>query len=243
MDMTPFLNYLRINNLLVVYYLSKPLLLPMRSILTLLLVFAVFLTPCCLNAQGAHDANIRFGKVDRSGLIAEYPFSKGITENALRARLEQAGLGKPKSDKGFMSFQAVKWAGLSETQFDVYAKVDAGKGDKLSTVILLVSKGYDNYVSAASDPDISAQLKTFLNSLLPDIRAQQLLADIDVQEDLVRRAEKEYKDADDDGNKLSRERERLDKQISENVSEKQKRADALSVAKARLDQMKTEAKK
>jgi hypothetical protein len=142
-----------------------------------------------------------------------------------------------------MSYQAVKWTDVSATQFDVYAKVDDNKADNLSTIVLLVSKGYDNYISNSSDPEISNKLKAFLNDLLPAIRAEQLTADISTQEDLVRRAERDYKSADDDGNKLSRERERLDKQIAENVSEKQKRADALSVAKARLEQLKSEVKK
>ncbi len=49
---------------------------------------------------------------------------------------------------------------------------------------------------------------------------------------------KEYKDADDDGNKLAREKERLEKQMAENASVKQQRGDALSAAKAKLEQAK-----
>lgn len=212
----------------------------MRLTISFTALVALLLAASALFAQGAHDANIRFGKVDRPGLIAEYPYSKGITENAVRARLEKAGLGRPKSEKGFMSYQAVKWNDISPTQVDVYAKVDAGKGDKQSTVVLLVSKGYDNYVNATSDPDIYAKLKSFLDGLTPDIKATQLLADIGAQEELLKLAEKAYKSSDEDGNRLTRDKEKLEKQIAENNAEKQKRADALSAAKARLEQMKSE---
>ncbi len=186
-------------------------------------------------AQGAQDANIRFGKQDRPGLLITFPYSQGITENALRARLDRAGLGKPKSDKGFMSFQAANWAEIAPGQLDVYAKVDAGKGDKQSTIALLVSKGYDNYVSASNEPAMSAKLKAWLDALLPDIQAQQLAADVRALEEAVARAEKDYKNADDDGNKLAREKEKIEKQLAENASVKQQRADALSAAKAKLD--------
>ncbi len=209
----------------------------MQRIFSVALIFVALLVSPVLRAQGAHDANIRFGKVDRPGIIAEFPYSKGITENALRARFEKVGFSKPKSDKGFMSYQAAKWDEMSATQLDVYAKVDANGKDNQSTVILLVSKGYDNYVSAASDPTMSAKLKAFLDGLAPDIQAGQRLADIGAQEESIRRAEKDFKSADDDGNRLLRDKEKIEKQIAENNTEKQKRGDALNSLKTQLEQM------
>ncbi len=140
--------------------------------------------------QAAQDANIRFGKTDRPGLLITYPYSKGITESAVRARLDRAGLGKAKSDKGFMSFQAASWGEVAPGQLDVYAKVDANREDNQSTIALLVSKGYDNYVSASSDPAINAKLKAWLDALLPDIQAMQRLADVRTMEEALARAEK-----------------------------------------------------
>jgi hypothetical protein len=212
----------------------------MKNIFSCSLLFIALLATTAMHAQGAHDANVHFAKTDRPGIIAEFPYSQGIVENALRARLEAAGIRKPKSEKGFESYQGVSWADMAPGQVDVYTKVD-GK-DNQSTVVLLVSKGYDNYVSASSDPALNAKLKAWLDALLPDIQAGQRVADIGAQEEAVRRAEKAYKDADNDGNKLARDRERIDKELADNTAEKAKRADALNAEKAKLDLMKAQVK-
>ena len=212
----------------------------MKSIFSCCLLFIAIFTATALHAQGAHDANVRFAKTDRPGIIAEFPYSKGIVENALRARLEAAGIRKPKGEKGFDSYQGVSWADMAPGQVDVYTKVD-GK-DNQSTVVLLVSKGYDNYVSASSDPALNAKLKAWLDALLPDIQAGQRLADVGAQEEIVRRAEKAYKDADDEGNKLTRDKERIEKEIADNAAEKGKRGDILNSEKAKLETMKAQVK-
>jgi septal ring factor EnvC (AmiA/AmiB activator) len=109
-------------------------------------------------------------------------------------------------------------------------------------VALLVSTGYDNYVSSVSDPVMSAKLKAFLESMLPDIKASQLQAEIGVQEEAVRDAEKDYKKKDKEGNKQSREKEHLDKDIAENVSDKAKTAETLDAEKEKLENLKDQKK-
>ena len=213
----------------------------MRKIIILSFLLAL-ISPALVRAQGARDANIRFGKVDRTGFAIEFPYSKGITENALRGRFEKIGFNQPKSDKGFLSYQAASWPDVAPGHVDVYAKVDGNNKDNTSTIVLLVSKGYDNYVGTTSDPEIAAKLRAFLDGLLPDVQAWQLLGEIAAQEEIVRKAEREYKSADEDGNKLAREKERIEKQMADNVAEKQRKAEALGVAKARLEQLKAAVK-
>src|SRR5690606_17690505 len=204
-----------------------------------LLLFALLCT-APLQAQTVQETNIRFRKVERPGLRAEYPYSKGIVENALRARLERAGLSKPKSDKGFMSYQAASWAEVAPGQVDIYTRVD-GKGLQ-SSVSMLVSKGYDNYVSATSDPAMSEKLKAFLGSLLTDIQGEQLKADITAQEAVIRQAEKAYSDVDADGNRLAREKERIEKQIADHAAEKNRRAESVNAERSKLESLKGQIK-
>ncbi len=208
----------------------------MNRLLTIALLSACLCFANSLRAQEVRQANVKFAKSERPGLLADFPYSEGVVNAALHARLERSGFTKPKSEKGFSMYKAATWPEVSPGQLDVYAKVD-GKGGK-STVILLVSKGYDNYVSEASDSMISARLKAFLNSLLPDIKAVQIQSDIVAQEEAIRRAERAYKDADEDGNKLAREKERLEQQQSANAAEKSKRGDALNAEKSKLDALK-----
>ncbi len=215
----------------------------MRLSLYLLVFCSLFLASRTASAQGAHPAHIRMGKVDRPGLAVEYPFSKAIVEAALRGRLERAGLGRPKSGgKGILLYEGAKWAEFSNTQVDIYAMVDAERDTK-SNIILLVSKGYDNYVTEASDPELFTRLKAFLDGLLPDIIAAQLAADIAAQEGVIQKAQKDYDNVEDKGKKLEREKEKIERQISENESDKRKSADALSAARARLEQLRADVKK
>ena len=220
-----------------VYYETKSLTInPMKVFITSAFLALASLSSTLLLAQTAQDANIRFAKIERPGLLASYPFTKEVVEPALRARLEQAGLTKPKTEKGFTAYRGVNWAEISPGLVDVYVKVE-GKSDQ-STIVLLVSKGYDNYVSATSDPALSANLKLFLQNLLPQIQTEKVRSDIGWQEGIIREAEKAYKNADDEGNRLARDRDRLDKQIAESASEKGKRGEALNAEKAKLDALK-----
>ena len=204
-----------------------------------MLAIALSISPM-LYAQGVKEGNYRFDKVDRPGLGVEFPYSKGLVANALKERLDKAGFPKQKTDHGFTYYKGVTWPEITPGQIDVYTKVD-GK-DNQSTVLLLVSKGYDNYVSSATDPAVSAKLKAFLESLLPDIKASQLQADIGNQEKAVREAEKDYKKMDKEGNKQSREKEQLEKDISDNVSDKAKTAETLDAEKEKLDDLKDQKK-
>jgi len=212
----------------------------MKAIITAGCLLLASLAAPALHAQTAQEANIRFAKIERPGLLAEYPFSKEVVEPALRGRLERAGLTKPKSVKGFNAYQGVNWAEISPGLVDVYMKVE-GKGDQ-STIVLLVSKGYDNYVSAVSDAGMSANLKAFLQALLPEIQAEKVRSDIGWQEGIIREAEKAYKNADEEGNRLNREKERLEKQIAESGAEKSRRGDQLNAEKAKLDALKAQIK-
>ena len=204
-----------------------------------MLAIALSISPM-LYAQGVKEGNYRFDKVDRPGLGVEFPYSKGLVANALKERLDKAGFPKQKTDHGFTYYKGVTWPEITPGQIDVYTKVD-GK-DNQSTVLLLVSKGYDNYVSSATDPAVSAKLKAFLESLLPDIKASQLQADIGNQEKAVREAEKDYKKMDKEGNKQSREKEQLEKDISDNVSDKAKTAETLDTEKGKLEDLKDQKK-
>ncbi len=207
----------------------------MHKTLLLILVILAFM-PSVSGAQGAHEGLIRFSKADRPGTVADYPYSKEVVAEALRSHFEHVGLGGSKSEKGFATYIGTNWTEISPDKVEVYYKVD-GKGNQ-STVMMIVSKGYDNYVSSASDPAMEAKVKAFLDGLKPDIDAVQLRMNVAAQEDAVRRAEKSYKDADEDGNRLTRKKEDIDKQIADNAAEKQKRGDALAAEKSKLDQMK-----
>jgi hypothetical protein len=209
---------------------------------TFLLCSLLFILLCSFGAQaqGAHDATVRYSSMDRPGFVAEYPLSRELIENALKERLEKAGVKKAKSQKGFAYYKEVNWPEVSPALVDVYTNVE-GKGDR-STVQILVSKGYDNYISSATDAVLGANVIKFLNDFITDALAYQLRLMIAGQEENIRKAEKAYKNADEDGNKLAREKDKIERQIADNNRDKSKLADALKSEQQKLTELQKQVK-
>lgn len=189
-------------------------------------------------AQNAHEGRVKFMKGDQNAIIADYDLPREVVEDALKERLEKSGLGKKSTEKGFMAYKGKVWSEISPDKVDVYAKVE-GKSDK-STITMLVSKGYDNFISSASDADNVQKVQAFLNSFLRDAKAYQLRLAIAAQEEIVKKAEKDYKGSTDDGEKLVRDKEKIEKQIVENKNDQDKKQGVLSVEKKKLEDLKAQ---
>ena len=189
-------------------------------------------------AQNAHETRVKFNKEDQNAIVADYDLPKGVLEDALKERLEKAGLGKKGSDKGFMAYKATVWTEIGPDKVDIYAKVE-GKGDK-STITVLVSKGYTNFITSASDADKVQRIQNFLNNFAKDAKAYQLRLAIAAQEEVVAKATKEVKNSADDGEKLNREREKIEKQIAENKNEQAKKQAAADAESKKLQDLKAQ---
>lgn len=189
-------------------------------------------------AQNAHEGRVKFMKVDQNANIADYDLPKDIIENALKERLEKAGLGKRSSESGFMAYRGATWTEIGPDKMDIYVKVD-GKGN-MSTITMLVSKGYDNFISAASDPEKAQKVQDFLNGFIKHARLHHLKLNIVAQEDVVKKAEKELKNTTDSGNKLQKEKEKVERQVAENKAEQEKKQSAIDAAKVKLEELKRE---
>lgn len=187
-------------------------------------------------AQNAHEGKVKFTKgQDENAVIAEYELPKQTIEAALRERMEKT-LGSSHSEKGFLTYKGVNWVEISPDKVDVYTKVE-GKGNK-STIILFISKGYDNFISSASDGDKVQKAENFLNGFMKDAVAYQLRQNIAAQEEVIRKAERALDNANDDGNRLVRDKEKIEKKIAENNSERSKLQSALDDEKKKLEDLK-----
>ena len=207
----------------------------MRNILPLA-VLLVALGGSGLRAQSAREAQAKFNKLPQPALVADYNYPPSVVEAALRTRLERAGLGSGSSSKGFLTYKGVNWPEVSSDKLDLYARVD-GKGEK-STVTLLLSKGYDNFISGVSDAVVMERGKTFLATLASAAAAQSLSLAIAAQEETLRRAEREQYDAVKAGEQLAKEQESLQKRIAENMAAQTSRQTKVMEEKSKLEGMK-----
>jgi hypothetical protein len=208
----------------------------MKKILLALAVVALITGTLPALAQNAREATVKFMKGQQNAIVADYDLPEKVVADALKERLEKEGLTKRSSEKGFMAYKGATWANISPDKMDIYARVE-GKGDK-STITMLASKGYDNFISTTTDADKVQKIQAFLNNFIKDARAYQLKLAIQAQEEVVKKIDKEYKNSTEDGEKLLREKEKIEKQIAENKTEQSKKETIVTTEKAKLEELK-----
>jgi hypothetical protein len=207
-----------------------------KTILFLCSVYALC-TGMTAQAQNAHEASVKFNKTNQNAVVADYSQPAEVVEAALKDRLEKEGLGKLKTAKGFLACNGVQWSTVSSDKIDVYFKVEGGK-DK-SSIQVLVSKGYDNFISSGSDSKTIDNVKGFLNSFMKHASAYQLSLNIKEQEEVTRKAEKAYAGTLESSKELLAQKEKLEKKIIENNNEQLLKQTALNAERQKLAELKT----
>lgn len=147
------------------------------------------------------------------------PYSVALVEKAIEEKLYPFNV-KPREQKGFLAYRGVKIDSISEKEIDLYFKISRkGKKDKdASVVTLLISSGFEIFMSAGTNPEEFARAKLFMNSLLPGSAAVDIDVQINTQEDAVRKADRKLESLKDELNEL---RKKL-KQTSEKLADTQK---------------------
>lgn len=135
---------------------------------------------------------VTFNKTSQPASTQSYSISDKGLGTVVAQRLNKENLGKAKSasDK-FKMFKGVTWTAISPDAMDYYYRVSGNKNK--ATLEILVSKGYDNFVSAQSDPQIVQKVYQFMNSLNEDIARYHLEANIQDKTKEVAKAQKELK--------------------------------------------------
>lgn len=163
-------------------------------------IFRIIAIALCLNmaagagyAQNAKEVIVEVAKVQQPAFQAEYKYSCKFMTATLKEELEKAGLEKRKKYKGFRKYEGVNFPALSPNKVDIYTKVKGKKNN--ATVWLLVSTGYDNFISAQKDAAVAANTITFLNKLNDDAAARQAAIDLEAQKAALKKAEEKQKEA------------------------------------------------
>jgi hypothetical protein len=169
-------------------------------------------------AQDAQVTNVRFKKQDRSAVVATYDAPREATEDALEDRLKANKLGKKRHENGFWKYEGVTWPEISATKVDVYFDVEQHKGK--TVVSMLVSPGYENFVTQERDPQIIEGMKGFLTRFGSDVTAWQQKLALQSQQEAVEKANRDLAQA----NKEKERAERKQKQADQEREKKQKTA-------------------
>lgn len=189
-------------------------------------------------AQNAHEAAVKFNKTTENAVIADYDKPADMVEAALKDRLEKDGLGKMKSSKGFMGYAGTLWNTVSTDKLDLYFKVE-GKKDK-STVTVLISKGYDNFITSASDARTIDNVKAFLNDFMTYANSYQLGLNIKAQEENIKKVEKTFNNSVDNNKDLLAQKEKLERKIAESNNDQILKQKSLDEEKQKLANLKAQ---
>jgi len=156
---------------------------------------------------------ITIDKKIQPGLVLELPNNTDVAENTILQKLKETGYNpetkgelfwkKNKLD-GFYVFNGVVLAALNNQKLDMYFKVEPKsktQKDK-STIYLLVSKGYDNFISPEVDTATFAAATEFLNGFVAGTASYRLNLDIEEQGNVVKNAEKKLTTLQQDDKEL-----------------------------------------
>lgn len=189
-----------------------------------------------LQAQNAEESTISILKVDQPCVKATYNVSEDVLSTAWDTEMAKYDIKKSSKVKGgFKKYSGVNIPSISADKIDLYIKMD-GKKDN-SSLTVLVSKGYDNFVNAEKYPEMVTATKNLMNDLVNGAAIAQLKAEITNQEKVVEKAEKSEKSSIKSGEDLADDMKKLEKRIEDNKSDQEKAKQELEKEKKVLAEL------
>ena len=192
-------------------------------------LFAVF--SFSTHAQSRVES-VEYQKVQRDAIVADVPFPEKTIAAAISDTLQKLGF-KGKDTKGFTLYKGVTLAALGSSAYDLYFSVDrkSKKEKDQSTVTLMISKDFDNFIAEKTEPDIISNAKTYMDSLRNIVAIYDLEQQIQEQEVLVKKNEKKLEDLTDQEKDYEKDRKKLEDKIDTNKKNKAKQISENDVQK------------
>ena len=152
--------------------------------------------------------SVEYKKALRPALILPLTFNSETAEQTILAKLKETNykpeksggfLNKKNKEEGFYKFSGVVLPELANQQLDLYFKVDPleNGGNNRSSITLLVSKGYENFVSAETDSATFAATERFLNGFVQNTNVYNINQQLDENKHKIVTSEKKWKELRD----------------------------------------------
>ncbi len=207
----------------------------------------IFLSLFAVISFSAHAQSrlesIEYQKIQRDAIVADVPFPEKVIAAAINDTLQKLGY-KGKETKGFMLYKGVTLAALGGGAYDLYFSVDrkSKKDKELSTVTLMISKDFDNFITGKSESGIIANAKTYMDSLRNIVAIYDLEQQILEQEETVTKNAKKLEDLIDQEKQYEKDRKKLEDKIESNNKNKAKQISDSDIQKQVLETLKAKRK-
>lgn len=173
------------------------------------------------NAQ-SYLSSVEYQKVQHQAVVCEVPFPEKTVSNAIEDKLEKMGY-KGKESKGFVVFKGVKMNELGNDALDMYFMVDrkSRKEKETSVITLLLSKGFEEFITEKDNPGLMQKAKAYLDSIRNTIYDYDLEVQITDQENVVKDNEKKSTKLVEDAEDLQKKKKKLEKDIEDNLKDQE----------------------
>jgi hypothetical protein len=189
-----------------------------------------------LSAQ-AYEGTAEYDKKKQQAFLIEYAYPPEAVENAVIKKMGRLGYkskeekGLFNKDKGYRNFKDAFITEISSDKMDYIIKVESkGRKSEASLVYLIIMKEGNNMKTAFDAYQVD-RVKAFLNSLQPDVEAENLELEIIAQEDAVNKAEKKLRGLKDDQSDL-------EKKLKNNQEDQRNTEKEIDAKKQALDALK-----
>jgi len=214
-----------------------------------LLILFLFAGIVSASAQ-ATFSTITINKQLQPGLVLQLPNNTEVAEGTILQKLKETGytpetkgklFWKTNKRDGFYVFDGVSLPELNNQKVDLYFKVEpkSHSHKEESTISMLVSKGYDNYISPEMDTAAFGAATAFLDGFVSGTASYRLTLDIDEQEKIVQGAEKKLVNLQDDEKDLVKKIEGLQADLRNKKQDQIMQEKEIAAQKLKLEVLKT----
>lgn len=192
----------------------------------------------------ARTATADYNKTMQPAVEIEIPFEEKTVMKSLVEKMEKKGY-KGKENKGYMVFKGVTMSELGSGTYDLYFKAErkSRKEKDVTILTMLASSGYEKFISEVDDATLHNNMKSFVTTHTDNATAYDLELQIKEQQESTDKAAKKYSNSVEDGEDLVKKKEKLEKEIAENIqkqaelkAESEKQAQILETLKAKRKQ-------
>ena len=186
------------------------------------------------------EGKVEYDKVMVPCYNIELPVSEEVATEAIKNRFKKMG-ANGKERKGFLEFKNVNIPELKTGLVDAYIKIEQKtKKEKKSAMSFIITEpgvAPSSSSTEASSSIASAGAFGLLSSLSENSADYGLNLEIKAQEDKVKKAEKEYKNAVNEGEALQNELKKVQYEIDANRNRQQNQAQEVNKQKELLLQI------
>ena len=197
----------------------------------------------------ASFTTVTIDKKIQPGLVLHLPNNTDVAEGTILQKLKETGYSPETKGKlfwkknkldGFYVFNGIALPALNNQKLDMYFKVEReSKSQKEQSIIyLLVSKGYDNFISPEVDSVTFLAATDFLNGFVATTASYRLNLDIEEQEKVVKSAEKKLGDLQDDERSLAKKIEEMQADLRNKKNDQVMQEKEIANQKMRLEELK-----